>query len=154
MDDLSKKLKENFNMHLVQPVLDQVFRKAENSSELPQTVLDAYENEEWVILFGTTEGEGRVVEYVNKAAQDIFEYSEQDFIGLPSHKLALPEDMAERDELLKNAVQSERNVTEDGIVRLTGQGHKILIKNANVITLDDERQGAYFRKSDVTVLEP
>lgn len=150
MSDLKIQLKQEFDKTLVQPVIDQVFVKAADSDYLPMTPEEAYESEDWVILFGTAEE--RYVQYANKAAQDVFGYSLDEFIGLDSALLA--GDVAERarrDELLKSAACSgAETVASTVIERVRQDGKHILIENPQVITLDDGRQGAFFKVSDVS----
>ncbi len=150
MSDLKIQLKQEFDNTLVQPVIDQVFAQAADSDYLPMTPEEAYESEDWVILFGTAEE--RYVQYANKAAQDVFGYSLDEFIGLDSALLAGDaEERARRDELLKNAAGSgTETVASTAIERVRQDGQHILIENPQVITLDDGRQGAFFKVSDVS----
>ncbi|MGH1376604.1 MAG: MEKHLA domain-containing protein [Alphaproteobacteria bacterium] len=150
MSDLTIKLKQDFDKALVLPVIEQVFTQAADVDNLPKTPDEAYESDDWVILFGTAEE--RYVQYANKAAQEVFGYSLDEFVGLDSSLLAGdPEERAVRDQLLKDAaVSGDEAVSSSAIERMTKQGNVILIENPQVITLDDGRQGAFFKVSDVS----
>ncbi|MGH1404404.1 MAG: PAS domain-containing protein [Alphaproteobacteria bacterium] len=150
MDDVKIQLKSSFDKALVTPVIDQVFSHNVHASDLPKTAEEAYESEDWAILFGTAQK--RYVQYANKAAQEVFGYPLDEFIGLDSAQLAGdPEERAKRDRLLTSAAASgDETVSSSAIERVTKQGNTIVIENPQVITLEDGRQGAFFKVSDVS----
>ncbi len=150
MSDAEIRLKEEFDKTLVTAVIEQVFAKSAQANNLPQTSDEAYESEDWAILFGSAEE--REVQYANKAAQAVFGYSLNEFIGLDSALLAGdPAEREKRDQLLKRAAQSgDEAVGSSTIERVTKQGEAIFIENPQVITLEDGRQGAFFKVSDVS----
>lgn len=141
-------IKRDFNRAMVMPVIEQVFSISRDVDNLPRDPEEAYSSKEWAILFGTSKE--RIVQYANEAAQRVFGYSLEEFIGLESAKLAFSEDVEERDKLLVQAKESGRVMLEEGSIRrISKEGHVIHIKNPQVYTLNDGRQGAFFRVSDV-----
>lgn len=152
--NLSRKIniKIDFNRAIIMPVIEEVFSIAHNVDDLPKDSEEAYFSKEWAILFGSSEE--RVVQYANEAAQKIFGYSLDEFIGLDSAKLALSEDVEERNRLLIHAQESGQVILEENSIRRVSKGGGLIcIKNPQVYTLSDGRQGAFFRVSDALKLK-
>jgi hypothetical protein len=108
-----------------------------------------YENAGFCVLAHDTEADPRFV-YANKAAQMLFEYSWDEFIGLPSRLSAEPAEQGERQHLLDQVAKQGFASNYAGI-RISKSGRRFWIEDGTVWQLIDERgtlqgQAAVFKR--------
>lgn len=108
-----------------------------------------YENAGFCVLAHDTQADPRFV-YANKAAQMLFEYSWDEFIGLPSRLSAEPAEQSERQHLLDQVAKQGFASNYAGI-RISKSGRRFWIEDGTVWQLIDERgtlqgQAAVFKR--------
>jgi PAS domain-containing protein len=91
---------------------------------------------DFVLLSHGTEPDPRF-NYANRAAQDLFGYSWQTFVGLPSRLSAEPVAREERDRLLRR-VADQGFIDDYAGVRVAADGRRFRIEQAVVWNLLDE----------------
>ena len=79
-----------------------------------------------------------VFTFVNSAACELFSYSRDQFIGLPSKLSAEQENRNERSNMLKDAM-AKGYISDYNGIRISSKGRRFRIKNALVWTLKDDK---------------
>ena len=77
--------------------------------------------------------------YVNKSTQRAFEYSQDEFIGMPSRLSAGPPDRSERQELM-DAVRAQGFVTGYRGLRVAKSGRQFWIEDVTIWNIVDEKR--------------
>lgn len=95
-----------------------------------------YEEAPFVVLAHNTDGDPKFI-YANRAAQACFEYTWDEFIGMPSRLSAEPADRAERQKLL-DAVVSKGFMRGYWGLRVAKFGRRFMMENGVVWELRDE----------------
>lgn len=108
-----------------------------------------YEDAGFCVLAHDTEADPRFV-YANRAAQMLFEYSWDEFIGLPSRLSAEPAEQSERQHLLDQVAEQGFASNYVGI-RISKTGRRFWIEDGTVWQLIDDRgtlhgQAAVFKQ--------
>jgi PAS domain-containing protein len=108
-----------------------------------------YEDAGFCVLAHDTEADPRFV-YANRAAQMLFEYSWDEFIGLPSRLSAEPAEQSERQHLLDQVAQHGFASNYAGI-RISKTGRRFWIEDGTVWQLIDaggtlQGQAAVFKR--------
>ncbi len=108
-----------------------------------------YEDAGFCVLAHDTEADPRFI-YANRAAQMLFEYSWEEFIGLPSRLSAEPAEQSERQHLLDQVAKQGFASNYAGI-RISKSGRRFWIEDGTVWQLIDDRgtlhgQAAVFKQ--------